>query len=489
MHIVINMQFITTEALARLQLNLIRKDNLLLNMEDSLLQCHDGEKDGFILIHNASIAGSNNAEISQPGNPERCKRACMNDCSCPAYYYKDMCVAWNQSSFDLQYAPGFDLYYRLARTYRLVITTTKRKNEPGFILLVLGATVGGMCLILTLLVLIWKNRSMKIHASKAVKGSLQVMNYSELRRATKNFSNRLGEGGFGSVYKGTLPNSSDSIAVKHLKVHCQGDKQFRAEVSTIGKIHHINLLRLRGFCVEGSKKFLVYDYMPHGSLEKHIFGEDHGILGWRARYQIGLGIAKGFAYLHEECRECIIHCDIKPENILLDENFNPKIGDFGLAKLLGRDFSRVLTTMRGTRGYLAPEWISGAAITSKADVYSYGMMLFEIISGKRNWSIRINEEDDYIPLQVMEKLTSDGEVINLLDNKLAGDANPEELIRACRVAGWCIQEDEKDRLSMVQVVQILEGVSEVINPPIPRFLQYVAQIPEDSTAYHTCTAG
>lgn len=145
--------------------------------------------------------------------------------------------------------------------------------------------------------------------------------------------------------------------------------------------------------------------------------------------------------------------------------------------------------MRGTRGYLAPEWISGTAITSKADVYSYGMMLFEIISGKRNWSIRINEEDDYIPLQVMQKLTSDGEVINLLDNKLAGDANPEELIRACRVAGWCIQEDEKDRLSMVQVVQILEGVSEVINPPIPRFLQYVAQIPEDSTAYHTCTAG
>ena len=164
----------------------------------------------------------------------------------------------------------------------------------------------------------------------------------------------------------------------------RGEKQFRAEVSPIGTIQHVNLIRLLGFCSEKSTRILVYEYMPNGSLERNIFASTPVELRWNVRFQIALGIAKGLSYLHEECRSCIIHCDIKPDNVLLDASFMPKIADFGLAKLVGRDFSRVLTTMRGTVGYLAPEWISGTAITSKADVFSYGMMLFEIISGKRN---------------------------------------------------------------------------------------------------------
>ncbi|MBA0688989.1 hypothetical protein Goari_006741, partial [Gossypium aridum] len=163
------------------------------------------------------------------------------------------------------------------------------------------------------------------------------------------------------------------------------EKQFRTEVSTIGTIQHVNLVRLRGFCSDGARKLLVYDYMPKGSLDAHLVHESNSdALDWKTRYQIALGTARGLVYLHEKCRDCIIHCDIKPENILLDAEFCPKVADFGLAKLVGRDFSRVLTTMKGTRGYLAPEWISGVAITPKADVYSYGMMLFEIVSGRRN---------------------------------------------------------------------------------------------------------
>ena len=218
--------------------------------------------------------------------------------------------------------------------------------------------------------------------------SLAVYSYGDLRAATKNFSDRLGGGGFGSVYRGVL-KSGDTItevAVKKLEGLRQGDKQFRTEVNTLGRIQHVNLVRLLGFCSSADEKLLVYEYMPNGSLEGYLFkgGGGGSCPSWRDRYGIMLGVARGLAYLHDGCRECIIHCDVKPENILLDKDLCVKLADFGMAKLVGRDFSRALTTMRGTIGYLAPEWISGLPISAKADVYSFGMVLFELISGRRN---------------------------------------------------------------------------------------------------------
>lgn len=179
--------------------------------------------------------------------------------------------------------------------------------------------------------------------------------------------------------------------------------------------------------------------------------------------------------MHESCRDCIIHCDVKPQNILLDETFIPKIADFGMAKFLGRDFSRTLTTIRGTMGYLAPEWISGGAITPKVDVYSYGMLLFEIISGKRNSHrerTTTNDDDTYFPVQVASKLFA-GDVGSLVDHKLHGDFNLKEAQRACKVACWCIQDNELDRPTMGEVVQILEGLIELDIPPMPRLLQAI----------------
>jgi serine/threonine protein kinase len=178
--------------------------------------------------------------------------------------------------------------------------------------------------------------------------------YSVLQHATKNFSEKLGEGGFGAVFKGFLGGSTP-IAVKKLGGDRQGEKQFRAEVSSIGIIQHINLVKLIGFCSDSGRRLLVYEHMPNCSLDTHLFQNHTTILNWSTRYQIALGAARGLAYLHESCRDCIIHCDIKPENILLDGSFVPKIADFGMAKFVGRDFSRVLTTFRGTIGYLAPE--------------------------------------------------------------------------------------------------------------------------------------
>jgi len=188
--------------------------------------------------------------------------------------------------------------------------------------------------------------------------------------------------------------------------------------------------------------------------------------------------------LHENCRDCIIHCDIKPENILLSESFVPKIADFGMAKLFGRDFSRVITTIRGTIGYLAPEWISGVAITPKVDVYAYGMVLLEIVSGKRNSSVSCScgsNHDVYYPVHVAREII-DGDVRSLLDSRLCGEVNLKEAEIACKVACWCIQDDEFDRPTMGEVVQILEGLLEVNIPPKPRLLQTIA----GSSNYSTC---
>nr|XP_029120080.1 G-type lectin S-receptor-like serine/threonine-protein kinase At2g19130 [Elaeis guineensis] len=276
--------------------------------------------------------------------------------------------------------------------------------------------------------------------ARQVEGSLIQFTNSDLQRVTKNFSEKLGSGGFGSVFKGTLIDSTE-VAVKKLEGFRQGEKQFRTEVSTMAAIQHVNLLRLRGFCSKGSKRLLVYEYMSGGSLDSRLFQNNSTVLDWKIRYQIILGIARGLAYLHEKCRECIIHCDIKSDNILLDMDFCTKVADFGMAKLIGRDFSRVLTTMRGTIDYLAPEWISGLPITSKVDVYSFGTMLFELISGKRNTTHSMDGSKIFYPSWAATKIIEGG-IFSLLDHRLNGAADTEELTRVCRVACWCIQDFE-----------------------------------------------
>lgn len=216
--------------------------------------------------------------------------------------------------------------------------------------------------------------------------------------------------------------------------------------------------------------------MLNRSLDVHLFPTDTKILNWDTRYQIAIGVARGLSYLHDSCRDCIIHCDVKPQNILLSESFTPKIADFGMAKFLGRDFSRVLTTMRGTIGYLAPEWISGVPITPKVDVYSYGMVLLEIVSGRRNSNggcTTGGDKDAYFPVKVARKLL-ERDVESLVDPNLHGDANLTEVERVCKVACWCIQDNEFDRPTMGEVVQILEGIFELDTPPMPRLLQAIA---------------
>ena len=356
------------------------------------------------------------------------------------------------------------------------------KNKRVFTIgVAIGTSTADLCLFaLIMLIMIWRNkRKSSYRISQTAQGcnGIITFRYIDLQRATKNFSEKLGQGGFGSVFKGFLSDST-AIAVKRLDCAHHGEKQFRAEVKSIGIIQYINLVNLLGFCCKGARRLLVYEHMPNGSLDIHLFRSHATLLKWSTRYQIALGVARGLTYLHEECCDCIIHCDIKPENILLSDSFIPKIADFGMAKFLGRDFSRVLTTFRGTIGYLAPEWITEVAITPKVDVYAYGMVLLEIISGQRNTSVSCScsssNHDIYYPVHVARTIV-EGDVMSLLDHRLNGEANSMQVEIACKLACWCIQDHESNRPTMAEVVQTLEGLLEINIPPMPRLLQAIAR--------------
>uniref|UniRef100_A0A7N2N7X6 non-specific serine/threonine protein kinase n=1 Tax=Quercus lobata TaxID=97700 RepID=A0A7N2N7X6_QUELO len=208
--------------------------------------------------------------------------------------------------------------------------------------------------------------------------------YGDLQAIIENFNKELGGGGFGIVFEGTLTNGT-KVAVKCLDGYGQIKKSFLAEVKTIGSIHHLNLVRLVGFCDEKSHRLLVYEYMSNGSLDRWLFHKNPKmLLDWQHRKKIFLDIARGLTYLHEECRQKIVHLDIKPQNILLDKNFSAKVCDFGLSKLVDHNQSKVVTNMRGTPSYMTLEWLS-SVITEKVHVHSFGIVLLEILCGRRNF--------------------------------------------------------------------------------------------------------
>lgn len=305
-------------------------------------------------------------------------------------------------------------------------------------------------------------------------GAPAQFSYKELNQATRGFKEKLGEGGFGAVYKGVLANRTFA-AVKQLEGIEQGEKQFRMEVATISSTHHLNLVRLIGFCSEGRHRLLVYEYMKNGSLDRSLFTSaetDTGkLLSWEQRFNIALGTARGITYLHEECRDCIVHCDVKPENILVDDNYNARVSDFGLAKLISQKDHRYrssLASVRGTRGYLAPEWIANLPITSKSDVYSYGMVLLEIVSGRRNFDVSGETNRKKFSSWAYEEFDK-GNIESVVDKRLGDyEVDMDQVTRAIQVSFWCIQEQPSQRPTMGKVVQMLEGVLEIEKPPAPK---------------------
>ncbi|XP_015942122.2 LEAF RUST 10 DISEASE-RESISTANCE LOCUS RECEPTOR-LIKE PROTEIN KINASE-like 2.1 isoform X2 [Arachis duranensis] len=305
-------------------------------------------------------------------------------------------------------------------------------------------------------------------------GYLQIKrySYSDMKKMTNSFKNKLGAGGFGSVYKGQLKDGRH-VAVKILS-ELKGDgEDFINEVVSMSRTSHVNIVALLGFCFEGSKQALVYDFMPNGSLEK-LLSDEHDVIGdrqldYQTLYDIAIGVAKGLEYLHKGCNTRILHFDIKPHNILLDENFCPKISDFGLAKVCTRKESMVsISGTRGTAGYIAPEVFSRnfGVISHKSDVYSYGMMVLEMVGRRRNIKTEVDASSEtYFPYWIYNRLVSNQE---LGLRSISNEFDNEKVRKLIIVSLWCIQTNPSNRPSISKVVEMLEGRIELLQlPPKP----------------------
>ncbi|XP_050256651.1 PR5-like receptor kinase [Quercus robur] len=304
--------------------------------------------------------------------------------------------------------------------------------------------------------------------------ALNRYKFLELKKMTNSFRDKLGQGGFGGVYKGKLLDGRP-VAVKVLNESKGNGEEFINEVASISRTSHVNIVTLVGFCLEGQKRALIYEFMPNGSLEKFI--QDGNLektnlhLGWEKLFQIAIGIARGLEYLHRGCNTRILHFDIKPHNILLDEDFCPKISDFGLAKLCIRNESNIsMTGTRGTIGYIAPEVFSRnfGGVSHKSDVYSYGMMILEMAGGRNNTDVGVSQTSEiYFPHWIYKRLELDND-IGFLSNMTTTE---NEMVRKMILVGlWCIQTNPSDRPSMNKVIEMIEGNIEALKIPPKPFL-------------------
>lgn len=426
--------------------------------------------------------------VSEKSSRAECQDACRDDCNCQVVFFDGRNCTMQKLPLRFGRRNLEESTVALIKVSKNVVggdgeektpPTTVKKKEVRLDILIPSVsffTVAVLILVICGVLIhqrrVWEYKliadSEKVHLNDHE--APQAFTYAELQQATNDFKEKLGEGAFGHVYKGYLPDRQKEVAVKRLeKVFAEGgaEMEFQNELRMIGKTHHRNLVRLLGFCLEGHQRLLVYEYMNNGSLANLLF-EQKNRPSLKERIALALDIARGILYLHEECEAQIIHCDIKPQNILLDKHWRARISDFGLAKLLNYDQTKTYTRIRGTKGYAAPEWHKRLPVTVKADVYSYGIVLLEILCGRR--SVETSLPEDEIVLEYWAYTCF--ETGNL--KKLVGEDDEEEeevdktkLERMIKIAIWCIQDDPSLRPSIKKVMLMLEGTVDIPIPPSP----------------------
>uniref|UniRef100_A0A803PX12 Receptor-like serine/threonine-protein kinase n=1 Tax=Cannabis sativa TaxID=3483 RepID=A0A803PX12_CANSA len=427
-------------------------------------------------------------ESFQSVSEDWCRNACLVDCFCPlAIFGGNKCYKIAAPLTNGMMDSSIQGTKSLVKIRKGNSTASKQCNNldskrkvDKTTLIVIGSVIISSSAVLNILLLITslvfcfrlrRKASITKPNQNILEMNLQNFSFVELEKATNGFEEQLGAGAFGVVYKGVVEldnnNITSIIAVKKLynnNMVKEGEQEFKAEVMSIGSTNHKNLVKLIGFCNEGQHRLLVYEYMSNGSLASFLFGPSKP--SWHQRKQLALGIARGLFYLHEECSTQIIHCDIKPQNILLDHSFTARISDFGLAKILKTDQTRTTTGIRGTKGYVAPEWFRNMAVTVKVDVYSYGILLLELICCRKNVEANVEDDAQIILADWACDCYEAGKVECLVENDDEAKMEMKMVEKYVMVALWCIQEDPSLRPTMKKVMLMLEGSENVSAPPL-----------------------
>ncbi|KAE8659744.1 G-type lectin S-receptor-like serine/threonine-protein kinase [Hibiscus syriacus] len=446
--------------------------------------CHEGE--GFLKFTGLKLPDASQFRVNVSMKIEDCEAECLKNCSCTAYAKLDIkgtgngCVIWYEDLIDIREAPqyGQDLYIKMASSAleRHADTSKNRKN-------VTIATTISVASAMIILVFIgwfvnWKKNMIRAHQpenqvtiSKVESEDdleLPLVEFATVQAATNNFSaaNKIGEGGYGPVYKGEL-QSGQEVAVKRLAENSgQGLQEFKNEVLLISKLQHRNLVKLLGCCIEREERMLIYEYMPNRSLDSFIFDETRRpSLDWRRRHDIIVGISRGLLYLHRDSRLRIIHRDLKASNVLLDNDMNPKISDFGMARtFLGDQTEANTKRIVGTYGYMPPEYAIDGHFSLKSDVFSFGVILLEMVSGKKNRGF-FHSTHKLNLLGHAWKLWNEEKALELVDELMEQGFPEEEALRCVQVGLLCVQQRPEDRPVMQTVVLMLDSESMTLPQP------------------------
>ncbi|CAL1352739.1 unnamed protein product [Linum trigynum] len=450
-----------------------------------------GVGEGFQRIVSVKLPDTSKASFNASMDLGECEATCSKDCSCTAYSTLNItdgsgCLLWFGDLVDVrEYTEnGQDFFIRLAASDLVSVGGSKRKTRLWIIavcLLAVGIAALGFFLIFRFRrkrlrrpasIMMIQERDQTVDESREHELELPLFDFSTITKVTDLFSEsrKLGEGGFGSVYKGVFKDGQE-VAVKRLsKDSTQGLDEFKNEVITIAKLQHRNLVKLLGCCIEKEEKVLVYEYMPNKSLDAFIFDpKQRKLLDWPMRFHIINGIARGLLYLHQDSRLRIIHRDLKASNVLLDYDMNPKISDFGMARIFGGNETQGNTKrVVGTYGYMSPEYAIDGLFSIKSDVFSFGVLVLEIISGKRNRGF-YHEDHKHNLLGHAWRLYREGKPEEVMDETMNDSQVLSEVVRCIHVALLCVQQAPEDRPKMSNVVLMLSSDILLPEPTEPGF--------------------